>query len=137
MWYKTILQNSSCPNNEAGFYGEEPDGSSTGKDALNYALTVPAGSTGLKISAFSNGTCLQTTTLSPGFNYGSVNGVQAGQQMLTLQDATGTVIMSATNGPAVSSGCPDGIYNFNYQVIALKQVTNPGNNCCMYRGRRK
>jgi len=122
LWYKTILQNASCPNNTAGLYGQQPRDFSTGYDALNWAVVLPAKSTGMRISGFSNNVTLNTTTLGPGFNFGAFNGVQAGAQTLNLIDSTGAVVMSATNGMAVSTGCPDGIYNMNYQVIGLSSA---------------
>lgn len=119
LWYKTILQNASCPNNTAGLYGEQPRDFNTGYDALNWAVTLPAGSKGMRISGISNNVTLNTTTLVPGFNFGAFDGVQAGVQTLNLINSAGAVVMSARNGTAVSTGCPDGIYNMNYQVIGL------------------
>lgn len=125
MWYKTILQNASCPNNAAGLYGEQPRDFDTGIDALNWAVVLPAKSKATTVSGISNGVALQsnTTVLQPGFNFGAIQGVQAGMQTLKIIDAKGKVVMSATNGTVVSTGCPDGIYNMNYQVIGLQAVS--------------
>ena len=57
--------------------------------------------------------------MNPGLNFGLPTGVQAGAQLLELLDSAGTVVMSATGGECVSSGCPAGMYNMNYQVAGL------------------
>lgn len=122
LWYKTILQDADCPNNTVGLYGEQPRDFNTGYDVLNWALVLPANSSGMHISGISNNVTLGTGDLVPGFNFGAFGGVQAGSQVLNLIDSTGAVVMSAMNGTEVSTGCPDGIYNMNYQVIGLSSL---------------
>lgn len=73
----------------------------------------------MQVRATSNGEVLQMTRVYPGLNFASPDGVRAGKQMLELLDAGGKVIMSAGTGSNVSSSCPDGIYNMNYQVVGL------------------
>lgn len=125
LWYKTILQNAYCPNNEAGLYGEYPRDFNTSMEALNWAVILSAAATGYKVSATSNGAALEkATALQPGANFGQFLGVQAGSQTLVLQDSTGKAVVEATNGTPVSSGCPDGIYNMNYRVIGLQVVSD-------------
>jgi len=114
IWYKTILQTATCPNN-----APQPQGWDTGSDSLNWAIVVGTGYSGMKVRAISNGVVLQTANVYPGMNWGSPSGVQAGVQRLELVDSTGKVVMSATGGKCVSSGCPDGIYNMNFQVVGL------------------
>ncbi|KAK4692441.1 hypothetical protein P7C71_g4764, partial [Lecanoromycetidae sp. Uapishka_2] len=113
LWYKTILQAAVCNGDT------KPQGFENGRDALNWAIVLPAGSSGMQVRLTSNGNVLQTIGVNSGLNYGSPAGVQAGDQMLELLDAGGHVIMTANNGSSVSSGCPDGIYNMNYQVVGL------------------
>jgi len=114
MWYKTILQGASCPNGVT-----KPNGFDSGRDALNWAVVPPAGPSGMKVRVTSNNVVLQTVGISPGLNYGSPAGVQAGEQKLELLDAGGEVVMTSSTGKPVSSRCPDGIFNMNYQVVGL------------------
>lgn len=116
MWYKTTLHTATCPSSAT-----VPEGWTTGTDSLNWAIVLASGQEGMQVRAISNGVVLQTAAVSPGLNSGSRSGVQAGNQLLELQDASGTVVWSATGGRCVSSGCPDGIYNMNYQVVGLAQ----------------
>ena len=71
----------------------------------------------MQIRAISNNVVLSTVGVNPGLNYGSPNGVQAGEQTLELLDAGGDIIMSTNGGRCVEVNCPDGIYNMNYQVL--------------------
>ena len=73
----------------------------------------------MKIRATSNGAVISTVNVNAGLNFGSPTGVRAGAQMLELLNSAGTVVMTATSGSCVSSGCPDGMYNMNYQVVGL------------------
>ncbi|KAL6718912.1 hypothetical protein ACLMJK_003147 [Lecanora helva] len=130
VWYKTILQNATCTNNVDGYYGEKPDGFDSGHDALNWAISVPADSKGLRVIATSNGQAFPPTSLRPGLNYGAFENVQAGRQALYLLDGTGEVVMAAVGGPEVEIGCPDGIYDMNYQVVGLEAVGAAECPCC-------
>lgn len=123
MWYKTILQNASCSN------AAKPQGWGMGTDSLNWAVVIPAGSKGIQVRAISNNVVLQTAPLVAGLNFGSPIGVQPGVQMLQLLDGGGNIIMLSTSGKCVSSGCPDGIFNMNYQVLGLAQGTRAGGGC--------
>lgn len=124
MWYKTILQNANCPSNAA-----QPEGFNTGTDSLNWAVIIAAGSLGMQVRAISNGSTLQTAAVSPGLNWGSPTGVQAGVQRLEVLDGSGNIVMSATGGECVSAGCPDGVYNMNYQVVGLASDSSSGGSC--------
>ena len=115
MWYKTILQSTTCSG------AAQPSGWSTGTDALNWAVVLPSGSSGMKVRTTSNGKVLATTSVNPGLNFGSPSGVQAGSQLIELLDSSGNVVMSGTAGECVSSGCPAGMYNMNFQVVGLKK----------------
>lgn len=113
MWYKTILQDASCPG------ATPPSGWSTGTDSLTWAIVLPSGSSGMKACLTSNGSVISTVSVNPGLNFGSPTGVQAGAQMLQLLDSAGNVVMTATGGECISSSCPAGMYNMNYQVVGL------------------
>lgn len=113
MWYKTILQDADCSGTTA------PDGWDTGSDSLSWAIVLPSGSSGMRVRATSNGVVISTVSVNSGLNFGSPTGVQAGAQMLELLNSAGTVVMTATDGACVSSGCPLGMYNMNYQVVGL------------------
>lgn len=113
MWYKTILQSSTCSG------ATQPDGWSTGTDSISWAIVLSSGSSGMKVRATSNGVVISTVDVNPGLNFGSPTGVKAGAQMLELLDSAGKVVMTSTGGQCVSSGCPEGMYNMNYQVVGL------------------
>ena len=113
MWYKTILQSSSCSG------ATLPDGWSTGTDSLTWAVVLPSNAYGMKVRLTSNGHVISTVNVNPGLNFGSPAGVRAGTQLLQLLNAAGTVVMTATGGACVSAGCPLGLYNMNYQVVGL------------------
>ena len=83
----------------------------------------------MQVRTISNGVVLQTANVYPGMNWGSPSGVQAGVQVLELVDSGGNVVMSATGGKCVSSGCPDGIYNMNYQVVGLENGSGSAGSC--------
>ena len=119
MWYKTTLQGVTCPENQ-------PTNYATATDALNWAVVLPAGSSGMQIRATSNGVVLATVAGKAGLNMGAPSGVKAGEQRLEVLNSAGTVVLRATNGRCVSSGCPDGIYDFNYQVVGLAAVGSTG-----------
>jgi glucan endo-1,3-alpha-glucosidase len=106
--------NTMCYNKPGGF--------AVGKDALNWAVVVPAGSIGMKVRLTSNGVVISTVGVVPGLNYGATAGVKAGAQKLELLDANGKVVLSAVNGRPVSTGCPGGIYNMNYVVLPLIEL---------------
>lgn len=124
MWYKTILQSASCPSNVA-----QPQGFDTGTDSLDWAVIIPAGSSGMQVRAISNGVTLQTANVFPGLNWGAPTGLQAGVQLLEVLDGSGNVVMSAAGGKCVSAGCPDGIYNMNVQVLGLTSGASSGGSC--------
>jgi hypothetical protein len=131
MWYKTILQSAVCPNEGQSKYYNKPDNFDTGVDQINYAIVVKSGVSGLKATCYSGGVAIGAVrTLIPGLNYGSCQGVNAGTQRLTVETAGG-VLLSAANGVAcVSGGCPQGMYNMNYQTASL--ATDNGAACYDY-----
>ena len=113
IWYKDILQSSYCSGDT------QPTGFSAGTDAINWAIVVAEAGLGYKIRLTSNGAVLDTADLHVGLNYGSTSTINAGSQLVQVLDSSGDVIRTAEGGPDVSGGCPDGIYNMNYQVVGL------------------
>ncbi|CAM1506137.1 Fc.00g057780.m01.CDS01 [Cosmosporella sp. VM-42] len=112
IWYKNILQSSSCPNDS------KPQGFSAGTDAVNWAIVVSQSNLGYRVRVTSNGAVMATTALSAGLNYGTTS-INAGAQVVQVIDSSNKVILTAQGGRDVSGGCPDGIYNMNYQVVGL------------------
>ncbi|KAE9373753.1 glycoside hydrolase family 71 protein [Stipitochalara longipes BDJ] len=126
MWYKTILTHSVLCPDYPGIYYEKPDGFLNGTDAafLSVVLNPGTASGPYTVTVYSStssaATATATAKLVPGLNMGvSAATVGAGSQYLELKDAAGTVIMTASGGACVSSGCPNEIYNSNYQVVPL------------------
>ncbi|PYI11000.1 hypothetical protein BO78DRAFT_304565 [Aspergillus sclerotiicarbonarius CBS 121057] len=124
MWYKTILVDSvDCGYESAGQFYEKPDGFENGADDVWWSIILsPDAGTGWKYIV--SGEEDHENVLSPGFNWGSSAGKVAGAQKLQVINPSGEVVMSATGGLCVDSGCPNLIYNSNYQVIGLEDGDN-------------
>ncbi|KAI9823828.1 MAG: hypothetical protein M1819_001129 [Sarea resinae] len=105
LWYKTILQDVTCPNEGTSLYNNKPDLFTSGEDQLNWAVFVPE--QGYTLRGYSNGILIGTNDLGPGLNYGAFTGVQPGQQRMELALADGNVEMIASGGQCISSECPD------------------------------
>lgn len=114
IWYKDIMQSAVCPSDT------KPAGFSTGADSLKWSLVLATGATGYTVKIISNGVVIQNSDAYAGLNMGNPGGVQPGSQVMQLLDSAGAVVMTASGGSVVSSGCPDGIYNMNFQVVGLK-----------------
>ena len=113
IWYKDILQSSYCSGDT------QPTGFSAGTDAVNWAIVVAESNLGYNVRLTSNGAVLDTVDLHVGLNYGSTSTVNAGSQLVQVLNSSGNVILTAQGGKEVSGGCPDGVYNMNYQVVGL------------------
>lgn len=129
IWYKTILQNTTCPKDGQGMYWEKPDGFETGTDSLNWAIVLAPGWSGMRIRAISNNVVLSNVIANSGLNLGSAGLIQPGEQRLEVLNWRGKVVMSTTCGRCVETNCPDGIYNMNYHVVGLAQGDHAGNGC--------
>lgn len=66
MWYRSILKDAVCANDPLG----KPSGWEAGEDAVNYAVVLPAGTSGSSIRTSSDGKQLQTVGAVGGLNYG-------------------------------------------------------------------
>ena len=134
MWYKTILQNANCVNDDGGVdstgpeqYWQKPDGYNSGKDSVNWAIIMPHGTEDYTVSVSSGGvSILSGRTLTVGLNFGNIPEVYAGVQTMQVLDPNGNIFMTATGGRCISDSCPDFIYNMNYQVIPLELGTATG-----------
>ncbi|KAF1985726.1 glycoside hydrolase family 71 protein [Aulographum hederae CBS 113979] len=124
IWYKTQMSTARCPNEGSNEYTVKPEGFSDSTDSLNWAVVVPAGTTGYKVRLISGGQILQTVSLTQGLNYGSAI-ITTGFQRMELLDASGAKIGAAAGGRCVTNGCPDCIFNMNPQVVGL-QTRDPG-----------
>lgn len=113
IWYKDIMQSSVCSSDT------KPAGFSQGADDVNWSVVLASSASGYQVRIISNGIVLQTVTVSPGLNSGKAGGIKPGPQVMQLLDNTGRVALTAQGGKQVSSGCPDGIFNMNYQVVGL------------------
>jgi hypothetical protein len=136
LWYKTILSTSVCPTFTSNLYSNpgvpdyqnKPDGMSSAFDNLNWAVVLP--SDGMIIRVLSNGVEIDRVTGKQGLNFGASSGVQPGPQRLELWDAGSSgVVLAATGGRCVSAGCPDCVYNMNYQVVELRADTGSEGTC--------
>ncbi|KAL7946861.1 glycoside hydrolase [Trichoderma barbatum] len=121
-WYKTILPNTiTCPYDGSSKYYSAPEGFKDGENYLYYSVVIgQQAPTGYKLDINAGG---KTTTISlnRGLNMGSSGiDITSGAQCIELKDPSGAIVMSATGGMCVSSGCPSLIYNSNYQVLPLK-----------------
>ena len=114
MWYRTILKDATCANDQP-----KPTGWQAAQDAVNYAVVLPSGGGGMSIRTTSGGNVLQTVAGQGGLNYGSVGGMATGAQKVEMVDGSGNVVLSAESVKDVTADT-DGICNFNYQVAALK-----------------
>jgi glucan endo-1,3-alpha-glucosidase len=111
MWYRDIPKDAACGGNP------KPDNWQSAVDAVNYAVVVAPGATGITIRVTSGGTVIRTTTANPGLNYGSATGLNTGAQKLEVLSGS-TVILTANSARDVNSDDP--ACNFNYQVAGLQ-----------------
>lgn len=55
IWYKTILQSTTCPDNGLGGFYSPPSGASVGLDNINWAVVLPSNGASYTIQFTSNG----------------------------------------------------------------------------------
>jgi glucan endo-1,3-alpha-glucosidase len=116
MWYHPYLKNATCTSDPLG----PPGGVSAAQDAVNFAVVLPAGSTGLSVRVTSGGVVLQTIPIVAGLNYASVPGIQLGAQMMEVADSSGNVVLTASGTVDVQADAADGDCSFNYEVVGLQ-----------------
>jgi glucan endo-1,3-alpha-glucosidase len=66
MRYRSMLKDASCEGDPLG----KPSGWEAAVDAVNYAIVLPAGASGMQIRTSSGETELQTVDVVGGLNYG-------------------------------------------------------------------
>ena len=112
LWYHPMTDGTIC--------GDKPEGAGAVTDSINYGLILPDSCAGqgwsMKLTSGSGKPI--TWPLSPGLNYGSVPGIQAGAQSIQVLDGSGKAVGTASGGLTVPEGC--GMCNFNYVVVGLK-----------------
>lgn len=111
LWYRGVL--TSCS-------GDKPRGAGAARDAVNYAVVLPAGSSGHSIRVTSGGQVLATQPASAGLNYNSVPGMKTGAQKIELVDGSGNVVASASGSVNVGTSPTNGFCNYNYYVSGLQ-----------------
>lgn len=126
LWYKTILQSTTCPLEGNGGAYAKPDGWDKGEDVLSWAVVVGDDAEGWKANLISDGEQIGSVELVAGLNYGKVEGVKVGFQRLEVVDADGNTVRVAAGGRCVSTGCPDCIYNMNPQVVGFSDNESDG-----------
>ncbi|MCJ1312879.1 hypothetical protein MMC25_006555 [Agyrium rufum] len=135
LWYRTMLMSATCANDNGAVdnpgaerYYEKPDGYDSGTDGIDWAVLMPPDREGYSLSIWSGDKLvLSQQNLSAGLNYGTVSDqLNPGVQTLQVFDAGGNMYMTATGGQCVSDGCPDLIYNMNYQVVPLSLGMSTG-----------
>jgi glucan endo-1,3-alpha-glucosidase len=83
---------------------------------MNYAIVVPAASTGLRIRVSSGGNVLSTVDARPGLNYAAVPGMVVGAQKVEVLSENETVLCAtSTLDVTDASKC-----NFNFNVVGLQ-----------------
>ncbi|KAL1697513.1 glycoside hydrolase [Schizophyllum commune] len=112
MWYKSVMQSTNCPN------GDHPDGWELGADQLNWAVVVDPGTdtSGWVLRAFNGKETIEHTAFKSGLNYGAFV-LETGTPHMTLSTNDANYI--AWGARAVTTDCPDGIFNMNDVVVAL------------------
>ncbi|QDS76562.1 hypothetical protein FKW77_006819 [Venturia effusa] len=124
MWYKAILQSTTCPDESQGGYRAKPAGFDKATDQLNWAIVLPSGASGYTVKLYTgDSTLIQEQALVGGLNFNATSGaLRTGAQRMELL-VNGVVVQTAGNGREMTDNCPDGIYNMNPQVVGLSAGT--------------
>ena len=118
MWYKTILQSANCPQDT------KPANFDDGDDLVHWAVFLAPSVGTCQVRLVTGTTVLGLYTIGAGANFGNTTvGTPAGVPTMEIINGTGKVLAVASGGEPVSNGCPDGIYNMNYQVIGANAVS--------------
>lgn len=112
IWYRTLLTSASCSSTISG--------SQNADDAMNFAIILPADTSGVTINVYSNNNQIGSYSGLPGLNAQSVPGLQAGgNQRAEVVDASGTTIASAVGTKDVQPQSTGSVCNYNYEVVGL------------------
>ena len=116
MWYRTILKSATCSSDPLG----KPQGWEGAQDAVNWAVVLAPGSSGVTVRVTSGGKVIQTVSgLGAGLQYSSAPGMIQGEQVVQVLDASGSLVLSAHSTIDVLPEA-NGICNYNYQVSPLQ-----------------
>lgn len=115
MWYRALLVSAACANDAQG----KPTDWESAQDAVNFAILLPAGTSGVTIKVFSAGRQIGSFPGVAGLNAQMVLGMQVGAQSVQVVDASGTTIMTAAGTMDVAADTTGNVCNFNYQVAKL------------------
>lgn len=114
MWYRGIMTSASCASDPQG----KPPGWQAARDAVNYAIVLPASASGMKVRLSSGGKTLTTVSAVPGLNYGSIPYMTVGAQKIELLNSAGVTVMNASSVVDVAAQST-GVCNYNYLVAGL------------------
>lgn len=113
MWYRPLLTSASCASTITNYQ--------QAKDAVNFAVILPAADTEYTIEVYSNNNLIGKFSGVEGLNYESVPGLQAGGgQSIRVLDGSGNVVKTANGTKDVSGESADAsMCNWNYEVVGL------------------
>jgi len=114
MWYRPILTTATCDSDSLG----KPAGWENALDAVNFAVLLPEGTSGVKINVMSGGKLIGSFAGIAGLNYGTVEGMVAGAQSVQVVGGTGATIAQASSPSNVLAEADD-VCNFNYVVVKV------------------
>ncbi|KAL1617546.1 hypothetical protein SLS56_010949 [Neofusicoccum ribis] len=111
VWYRPLLKDASC----AGDYLGKPVGWENAQDTVNFAIVLPAETSGVKINVYSGEQLLKSFDGKAGLNAEAVLGMTTGAQKVELVNADGTVIGAGLSKEDVAADAD--FCNFNYHVV--------------------
>ncbi|KAH7032195.1 glycoside hydrolase [Macrophomina phaseolina] len=111
MWYRPLLKDASC----SGDYLGKPIGWENAQDTVNFAIVLPAETSGVKINVYSGDTLLKSFDGKAGMNAQAVQGMRAGAQKVEVVGADGNVIGAGLSKVDVAADAD--FCNFNYHVV--------------------
>lgn len=114
MWYRPILKTATCESDSLG----KPSGWENALDAVNFAVLLPEGTTGVTINVISGRKLIGSFAGTAGLNYGTVEGMVAGPQSIQVVGETGAVVAQAASPSDVLAEADD-VCNFNYVVVKV------------------
>jgi glucan endo-1,3-alpha-glucosidase len=136
MWYRSLPADAHCINDDgivdsAQQFFQRPYGWDSISNNINWAIVVPGSVAGSLLKVYSNGQLMHTSTVTTGFNYGSIVGRNPGTQYIQLVNTAGSVLMTASGGECVfpPGQCLGLIYNMNYNVMPF--ITGSAVNPCV------
>lgn len=118
LWFKPILANTSCPQDN-DLHSGKPDGYEVAVDVSSWAVVVSDNGGNMTLHGFSDGEEIGSADLVAGLNFGNFSAMREGPQCMEVRSEHGGLVAVAKGGRNVTSDCPDGIYNLNPQILQL------------------